>query len=46
MSLLYRLKTYLTESWFPAFAGMTNVVEAVSPGTTFGSDTQDEVLGK
>jgi hypothetical protein len=46
MSLLYRLNTYVTEFWFPAFAGMTNVVEAVSPGTTFGLDTQDELGGQ
>jgi hypothetical protein len=42
MNLLWKLNSYLMARWFPAFAGMTNVVVAVAPGTTFGSDTQDE----
>jgi len=44
MNLLCKLSSTLTESWFPAFAGMTNVGDAVAPTTTFGPDTQDDGL--
>lgn len=42
MNLLWKLNSHLTLYWIPAFAGMTNVVVAVAPGTTFGTDIQDE----
>ncbi len=41
MSLLHKLHSWLTVSWFPACAGMTDLVEAVAPHSAVGSDTPE-----